>query len=187
MSEWLKETRCKRVGYAYAGSNPAPPTHRTASRRYAQLAQLVEHLHGKEGVVGSSPTLGSFLRSSSSSTALLHRRERYRTATSGSELHALIQSSTTFRLRRLTRGSPLYPQSPPPARSAPHVLPSQGTRLHRPGRQAEPRLRPHASAGDRWPRRRDARDEPVPLPGVGLPRSEEVPRHAAPHRYRGDR
>ena len=25
----------------------------------AQLAQLVEHFHGKEGVVGSSPTLGS--------------------------------------------------------------------------------------------------------------------------------
>src|SRR4051812_35014933 len=27
MSEWLKETGCKPVGYAYAGSNPAPPTH----------------------------------------------------------------------------------------------------------------------------------------------------------------
>jgi uncharacterized cupin superfamily protein len=26
MSEWLKETGCKPVGYAYAGSNPAPPT-----------------------------------------------------------------------------------------------------------------------------------------------------------------
>ena len=26
MSERPKETRCKRVGYAYAGSNPAPPT-----------------------------------------------------------------------------------------------------------------------------------------------------------------
>jgi hypothetical protein len=25
MSEWLKETGCKPVGYAYAGSNPAPP------------------------------------------------------------------------------------------------------------------------------------------------------------------
>ncbi len=24
MSEWLKETGCKPVGYAYAGSNPAP-------------------------------------------------------------------------------------------------------------------------------------------------------------------
>jgi hypothetical protein len=26
MSEWLKETGCKPVGSAYAGSNPAPPT-----------------------------------------------------------------------------------------------------------------------------------------------------------------
>src|SRR4051794_1028935 len=26
MSEWLKETGCKPVGYAYAGSNPAPAT-----------------------------------------------------------------------------------------------------------------------------------------------------------------
>ena|SRR5829696_4779636 len=109
MSEWLKETGCKPVGYAYAGSNPAPPTRswasspglrrsgwqrserlvgfglgspeaepvarvrgRTAASRTpprrarsratlpprAQLAQLVEHFHGKEGVVGSSPTLG---------------------------------------------------------------------------------------------------------------------------------
>src|SRR4051795_8846206 len=62
MSEWLKEMRCKRIGYAYAGSNPAPPTDRTCKAGcQAQLAQLVEHLHGKEGVVGSSPTLGSLL------------------------------------------------------------------------------------------------------------------------------
>src|SRR3954469_3346584 len=62
MSEWLKEMRCKRIGYAYAGSNPAPPTDRTCKAGcQAQLAQLVEHLHGKEGVVGSSPTLGSQL------------------------------------------------------------------------------------------------------------------------------
>src|SRR5215204_3596129 len=27
MSEWLKETGCKPVGSAYAGSNPAPPIH----------------------------------------------------------------------------------------------------------------------------------------------------------------
>ena len=36
---------------------------RGASARYdrslpAQLAQLVEHFHGKEGVIGSSPMLG---------------------------------------------------------------------------------------------------------------------------------
>ena len=87
MSEWLKETGCKPVGYAYAGSNPAPPTGRAGAAALraqstssaaatrsvtvrprpvgalrwprAQLAQLVEHFHGKEGVVGSSPTLGS--------------------------------------------------------------------------------------------------------------------------------
>src|SRR4051794_27300858 len=62
MSEWLKEMRCKRIGYAYAGSNPAPPTDLTCKvALQAQLAQLVEHLHGKEGDVGSSPTLGSLL------------------------------------------------------------------------------------------------------------------------------
>jgi ribosome-binding protein aMBF1 (putative translation factor) len=34
VSEWLKETGCKPVGSAYAGSNPAPTTRRTrASRR----------------------------------------------------------------------------------------------------------------------------------------------------------
>jgi hypothetical protein len=30
MSEWLKETGCKPVGLAYAGSNPAPPISRYA-------------------------------------------------------------------------------------------------------------------------------------------------------------
>jgi ribosome-associated protein len=50
MSEWLKERGCKPRGYAYAGSNPAPPI--------ADVAQLVEHLHGKEGVRGSSPLVG---------------------------------------------------------------------------------------------------------------------------------
>ena len=45
----------------------APVQHETGSRRQespeipasALLAQLVEHFHGKEGVVGSSPTEGS--------------------------------------------------------------------------------------------------------------------------------
>src|SRR5690242_16588661 len=32
MSEWLKETGCKPVGYAYAGSNPAPPIYFAAIR-----------------------------------------------------------------------------------------------------------------------------------------------------------
>ena len=31
VSEWLKETGCKPVGSAYAGSNPAPTISRTAS------------------------------------------------------------------------------------------------------------------------------------------------------------
>src|SRR3954465_6261033 len=32
MSEWLKEMGCKPIGYAYAGSNPAPPTRSLALR-----------------------------------------------------------------------------------------------------------------------------------------------------------
>src|SRR5689334_16784430 len=60
MSEWLKELGCKPSRYAYAGSNPAPPTGLSCKAALqAQLAQLVEHLHGKEGVAGSSPALGS--------------------------------------------------------------------------------------------------------------------------------
>jgi hypothetical protein len=61
MPEWSKGTVCKIVGSAYGGSNPPPPI---AARKIqqddipAQLAQLVEHLHGKEGVSGSSPLLG---------------------------------------------------------------------------------------------------------------------------------
>jgi hypothetical protein len=63
MPERSKGARCKRAGTAYAGSNPAPPTPYLASTRAklgrpAQLAQLVEHFHGKEGVAGSSPALG---------------------------------------------------------------------------------------------------------------------------------
>jgi ketosteroid isomerase-like protein len=41
MSEWLKETGCKPVGYAYAGSNPAPPT-LVASQRIEQLRAAIE-------------------------------------------------------------------------------------------------------------------------------------------------
>ena len=36
----------------FEGSNPSPPTH-------AVVAQLVEHLHGKEVVTGSNPVNGS--------------------------------------------------------------------------------------------------------------------------------
>src|ERR687893_888931 len=102
MSEWLKETGCKPVGYAYAGSNPAPPTGRAGAAALraqstssaaatrsvtvrprpvgalrwppAQLAQLVEHFHGKEGVVGSSPTLGFALESEMSQKRRFERR-----------------------------------------------------------------------------------------------------------------
>src|SRR5215213_7161171 len=59
MSEWLKEHGCKPCGSAYAGSNPAPPTTGHRAGKYADVAQLVEHLHGKEGVRGSSPLVGS--------------------------------------------------------------------------------------------------------------------------------
>ena len=58
MSEWLKESGCKPDGYAYAGSNPAPPTPADPAAHNADVAQLVEHLHGKEGVRGSSPLVG---------------------------------------------------------------------------------------------------------------------------------
>jgi hypothetical protein len=62
--EWPKGTGCKPVGSAYGGSNPPAPTCNRQSRtgatlrRSALLAQLVEHLHGKEGVNGSSPLEG---------------------------------------------------------------------------------------------------------------------------------
>src|SRR5665648_171632 len=51
--EWLKGADCKSVGAAYLGSNPSSPT------SVARLAQSAEHLHGKEGVRGSSPRPGS--------------------------------------------------------------------------------------------------------------------------------
>ena len=35
MSEWLKESGCKPDGYAYAGSNPAPPTTRPEAGKRA--------------------------------------------------------------------------------------------------------------------------------------------------------
>ena len=39
MSEWLKETGCKPVGSAYAGSNPAPPTEVTEQLKQQQAAR----------------------------------------------------------------------------------------------------------------------------------------------------
>lgn len=43
---------CKSAGYAFVGSNPTLGT-------LALLAQLAEHFHGKEEVVGPIPTEGS--------------------------------------------------------------------------------------------------------------------------------
>lgn len=42
----------KSDGYAYGGSNPPPPTQ-------AHIAQSVEHILGKNEVIGSSPIVGS--------------------------------------------------------------------------------------------------------------------------------
>ena len=40
--------------HGFEGSNPSLPT-----TKYADVAQLVEHLHGKEKVTGSIPVVGS--------------------------------------------------------------------------------------------------------------------------------
>ena len=50
-----KGADCKSAGFAYGGSNPPAPI----QTKYAPVAQLVEHFHGKEGVSGSSPLGGS--------------------------------------------------------------------------------------------------------------------------------
>ena len=51
--EWPKGTDCKSVGTAFEGSNPSPPT------IHAHVAQSVEHVLGKDEVVGSIPIVGS--------------------------------------------------------------------------------------------------------------------------------
>ena len=56
MAEWSKAADCKSAGAAYEGSNPSPSTILTI---YADLAQQVEHIHGKDGVPGPSPGGGS--------------------------------------------------------------------------------------------------------------------------------
>lgn len=47
MPERPKGADCKSAGYAFVGSNPTLGTK-------ALLAQLVEHFHGKEGVISSN-------------------------------------------------------------------------------------------------------------------------------------
>lgn len=59
MGGWPSGQRQQTVNlptYVYGGSNPPPPTNST---RQADLAQQVEHIHGKDGVSGSSPEVGS--------------------------------------------------------------------------------------------------------------------------------
>ena len=48
----LSTRSVKPLAHAFLGSNPSPGT-------IADVAQLVEHLHGKEGVTGSIPVVGS--------------------------------------------------------------------------------------------------------------------------------
>ena len=76
VGEWLKPPGCKLGALTgYAGSNPAPATrderqvqggNRTGVRqgsrhrcRLAHVAQLEEHVLGKNGVTGSNPVVGS--------------------------------------------------------------------------------------------------------------------------------
>ena len=56
MAERSKAADCKSADSVYGGSNPPPPTIRS---HFADLAQQVEHIHGKDGVSGSSPEVGS--------------------------------------------------------------------------------------------------------------------------------
>ena len=59
--EWPKGAGCKPAGSAFGGSNPPPciASRLATVSNHALLAQSVEHLHGKEGVDGSSPSEGS--------------------------------------------------------------------------------------------------------------------------------
>ena len=56
MAEWSKAADCKSADTVYEGSNPSPTT---ILYKEADLAQQVEHIHGKDGVSGSSPEVGS--------------------------------------------------------------------------------------------------------------------------------
>src|SRR6266545_1809267 len=66
---------CKTAGSAYGGSNPPAPTSLQGGRARidlsALLAQLVEHLHGKEGVDGSSPSEGFSVSSCSGAVSVV--------------------------------------------------------------------------------------------------------------------
>ena len=58
MAEWLMAADCKSAALTcYGGSNPSLPTISREER--AHVAQLVEHVLGKDGVSGSIPLIGS--------------------------------------------------------------------------------------------------------------------------------
>src|SRR5215203_4734874 len=61
MSEWLKETGCKPVGSAYAGSNPAPPISGRIGedRVVGPVYSLPVPLTGTSSELTSSPVAGS--------------------------------------------------------------------------------------------------------------------------------
>ena len=54
MAEWSMATDCKSVGESLRWFKSNFHHH-----FYADLAQQVEHIHGKDGVSGSSPEVGS--------------------------------------------------------------------------------------------------------------------------------
>jgi|ADurb_Cas_02_Slu_FD_contig_101_261970_length_1562_multi_6_in_0_out_0_2 hypothetical protein len=56
MAEWSKAADCKSADTVYEGSNPSPTT---ISYNEADLAQQVEHIHGKDGVSSSNLEVGS--------------------------------------------------------------------------------------------------------------------------------
>jgi hypothetical protein len=70
-----REQTVNLLAHAFLGSNPSPGTIADVAQprrgpvgagrgfdNFADVAQLVEHLHGKEGVTGSIPVVGSSLR-----------------------------------------------------------------------------------------------------------------------------
>src|SRR5215211_6178483 len=105
-----KGTGCKPVGSAFRGSNPlaptsqfgSPPRAATGARLSATalLAQQVEHLHGKEGVDGSSPSEGFSKRPAnrrswlSDKTSLVRRRTQneHGVVTASAEKRAFLNS-----------------------------------------------------------------------------------------------
>ena len=59
MAEWLMAADCKSAALTcYGGSNPSLPTSH-ASGKGAHVAQLVEHVLGKDGVSSSNLLVGS--------------------------------------------------------------------------------------------------------------------------------